>query len=240
MIRTAVRVVGHVLALGVCILSAGLCVISVYQWGRGYRLVDVWEIDDRLHRSGEFTHTVYCVSSGRGVVSFNYTRNEGAYELEVPVNPRARGRQAAMTRQTLPDQHYRRHTHNTLRPDQFNLRSDSCWQKLGFNADASDGQTTLFGLRGLTTRSRRWQLRLPYWAIVLVTAPVPVLYVRRLRWLRRAYRARRGLCPGCGYDIRASIGRCPECGETIKPTPGGGFVSAAAPPATPPTEGVAT
>src|SRR5215203_2035799 len=122
MIRTALRVAAHVLALLVCVLSAAVCAVSFYQWGRGYRLVDVWEIDDRLHRFGNFTHTVYRVSSGRGVVSFNYTRNHSAYELEIPVNPRARGRSVAMLPQTLPDRHFRMQTHNTLRPDQFNLK----------------------------------------------------------------------------------------------------------------------
>ena len=210
MIRTALRVAAHVLALLVCVLSAVVCVVSVYQWGRGYRLVDVWEIDDRLHRSGTFTHTVYRVSSGRGVVSFNYTRNHSAYELEDPMDPPY----------VLRDRHFRRHTHNTLRPDQFNLRADSIWQRIGFNAQYSGERMTNFGLRRLRTQSRRWQLRLPYWAIVPLTAAVPVLYVRRLRWLRRAYRARQGLCPGCGYDLRASTGRCPECGEAINPADG--------------------
>jgi predicted amidophosphoribosyltransferase len=30
-------------------------------------------------------------------------------------------------------------------------------------------------------------------------------------------RFNRGLCPNCGYDIRASKDRCPECGFEITP-----------------------
>ena len=40
------------------------------------------------------------------------------------------------------------------------------------------------------------------------------------RLLRRR-RAEAGLCPACGYDVRASrdSGRCPECGEMLRGTP---------------------
>jgi hypothetical protein len=40
----------------------------------------------------------------------------------------------------------------------------------------------------------------------------PWLRLRRRRMVREE-RRRQGLCPVCGYDLRASGGRCPECGK---------------------------
>jgi len=50
----------------------------------------------------------------------------------------------------------------------------------------------------------------PYWSVVLLTAVAPVRWI--LSRTRRARRTRRGLCPACAYDLRATPGRCPECG----------------------------
>jgi len=50
----------------------------------------------------------------------------------------------------------------------------------------------------------------PYWSLVLLTAARPAAwYARRRRRLRPRLL---GLCPACGYDLRATPGRCPECG----------------------------
>ena len=61
-----------------------------------------------------------------------------------------------------------------------------------------------------------WELALPAWLLVALTLPLPAWRTRGvLRDRRRRRRARRGLCPSCGYDLRATPGRCPECGMRV-------------------------
>lgn len=64
-----------------------------------------------------------------------------------------------------------------------------------------------------------WAIAAPFWLIVLVSGVPPALglgfAIKRKRELQR--RSRVGLCPKCGYDLRATPTRCPECGwPTIK------------------------
>jgi hypothetical protein len=56
-------------------------------------------------------------------------------------------------------------------------------------------------------------LYLPYWLLTVVTLILPLACT--LSWIRRfttTRRQRAGLCPTCGYDLRATPDRCPECG----------------------------
>ena len=50
----------------------------------------------------------------------------------------------------------------------------------------------------------------PHWFLVLLSAIVPSLWLRRRMRALRA--ARLNVCVACGYDLRATPLRCPECG----------------------------
>jgi hypothetical protein len=55
----------------------------------------------------------------------------------------------------------------------------------------------------------------PYWSLAIVLAILPAIRLQAM--VRIRHRARRGLCPACGYDLRATPGRCPECGAVPAP-----------------------
>ena len=62
-----------------------------------------------------------------------------------------------------------------------------------------------------------------YLGTILFLTAGPVVWLlaastRAFGHLRGYHRERRGLCPACAYDLRATPGRCPECGFTLLAT----------------------
>jgi hypothetical protein len=103
------------------------------------------------------------------------------------------------------------------RPETRGARSDTGWgreyewRRMGFGAGAFRygrwAHDTSYSSGGYW----RWR-RFPWWPICVLLSLPPLLHAWRLA--RRRRRGASGLCPSCGYDLRATPGRCPECGHT--------------------------
>jgi hypothetical protein len=80
-------------------------------------------------------------------------------------------------------------------------RASSRWARFGF-----------FEMRGGGAWLATYHfVGLPHWLpLLLVTLPAAAAELRSRARRRRGGRA--GLCPRCGYDLRATPDRCPECG----------------------------
>jgi hypothetical protein len=61
-----------------------------------------------------------------------------------------------------------------------------------------------------------WNVWMPWWVPILLFMTIPALWMYRT-WTR-ANRRTGGICPACGYDLRATPDRCPECGRTTGET----------------------
>ena len=60
-------------------------------------------------------------------------------------------------------------------------------------------------------------VEVPFWMLAAIGGVLPAAWLAEVAARRRQRRrlGRAGLCPSCGYDLRASTARCPECGRPI-------------------------
>lgn len=69
--------------------------------------------------------------------------------------------------------------------------------------------------KGTKGGQKAWYVWLPVYPLTLLSAVLPVVWtIRFARAQSCIRRAHSGLCPACGYDLRATPDRCPECGRT--------------------------
>lgn len=65
-----------------------------------------------------------------------------------------------------------------------------------------------------------WNVEFSYWAFASLFGILPAFAAVRVYFKAFVMRRRiaQGLCPACGYDVRATRDRCPECGSASATT----------------------
>jgi hypothetical protein len=165
-------------------VSALLFVAACALWVRSY-----WRHDLRMAKRGAVQTSA---SSVRGGVHF--VRETGAYPF-----PPADQKAEWFTLPAFPT--------DTI-DQRYGLRSRD-WRLAGFawiEGDAREGMIYP-GEPPIPYRA----VVVPWWFVAALFAVLPL--ARWASWLQRRRRATNGLCPTCGYDMRATPERCPECGR---------------------------
>ena len=169
------------------LLSLLLCVAVVVLWVRGYYVVDVPAVITGRSDSSVSVRDEWRAMSGKGVVAVVWQRDVA------PPGP-------------LVGRGGPRFSYTSIAPSRFAVARDTWWQRLGFHYATSVHRDP--ALPAWTRHNR--SLRVPHWLAVAALGVGPARRLPRL-WLERRRRPA-GVCPSCGYDLRATPGRCPECG----------------------------
>jgi hypothetical protein len=191
-------------------LSLVLCAASVVVWLRGYWRADLLQLSRVEFRGLQMTDESYSVHSARGGVgvSWGYTQFPFATRADAD---KARGRSGSDGRF-----HFHASTLYWLQYAGGFYQQSGSRLRFGFGARSINSVPPTSGPAVI---QRGWQVVLPWPAIVPAAAALPAarlgLAVRRARHRRRLAA---GLCPRCGYDLRATPDRCPECGATASVT----------------------
>ena len=108
--------------------------------------------------------------------------------------------QPALVRSVEP---YWKHIRWRALPNFNEGRARTFWNRLGFTFRRVNGRNV-----------ERLFVGVPFWFLCGLCLAFPIgLYLPRQ--IKRLVRQRPGLCPSCGYDLRATPDRCPECGALV-------------------------
>lgn len=190
-----VRRCRRILLNAAAVVSLLLCAATVVLWMRSHFVCDIVNWGSHRPRAGiVLEESLWAVVADAGVVVI--ANFELIYQGPERDFEGVRGELLAEPgwRWTRSPPEYRRPT------------AGGVWSWMGFGHEV---QNTSFGAGGSTGMTTVY---IPCWAVVAVTAALPA--ARCWNWASaRRRKRRRGYCPDCGYDLRATPDRCPECGR---------------------------
>ena len=173
-------------------LSLLLCVAVCVLWVRSYFVPDLLQVFRYDADDNWFAERGYHVSCGRGGVAFGWNFKR---------HPILSAEERANLWKWCPD---RGRWHWTLRRQNWmGYGGYTGRRRFGFGRNGYD--SAAIGIARYTQQHSTVVVPWALPAMLLAAVPGSLLY-RRLR------RRPPGLCPRCGYDLRATPGRCPECG----------------------------
>jgi hypothetical protein len=182
----------QILLNAMTMLSLLVCLASAVLWVRGYFVQDWWE---------------YAItnSAGRRYTGYSFVSNRGTFYVSInDYRFKAAGDAEKYARHYFGDGF----THQRFPPRTNHSPNDTFWRRLGFMVELEYDRPDVEGIYS-------WpRAFIPNWFVMLISAILPAWWlIQARRW-----RKRKGMCPQCGYDMRATPQRCPECGMVAAET----------------------
>jgi hypothetical protein len=184
-------------------VSLGLCVATYLLWVRSYWAADylrVTNVYGRVHRPER--KFIDLISAHGGIMLYWGRRADSTY-------PSKFGSIEAYARHLGWGQGWRVQWESSRDPTAVQYPYFGESGKRGFGVQVSSIYDDVSAPDVPSYWIARW-IVFPHAAAVLLTLPLPIIWAYRSA--RRRRRLRHGLCPACGYDLRASPQKCPECG----------------------------